>query len=231
MDIIPVIDLLHGQVVRARRGERHLYRPIESRLCSGSDPLTIVHALLELYPFESLYIADLDAIGGHGSHHAIIASLAQRYPQLNIWLDAGLQHPQQLKAWNDLNLNLVIGSEGLQSAQQYKNLAQALDPARTLLSLDFSANGFIGPPEMLRETSLWPACIIAMTLARVGSEQGPDFSLLRDLIQRAGNRKIIAAGGIRDQDDLQRLNQLGVAGALLASALHDGQINAEHLAQ
>lgn len=216
-------------MVRAKRGERHLYRPIESGLCSGSDPLAIVHALLELYPFKSLYIADLDAIQRRGSHHAIIKTICACHPQLNIWLDAGLQHPQQLDGWNDLKLDLVIGSEGLQSKHQYENLAHALDPAHMLLSLDFNKEGFIGSPVILTDTSQWPTRIIAMTLTRVGSQDGPDFSLLDRLIQHAGNRQIIAAGGIRDMHDLQRLRQLGVAGALLASALHDGRITAKHL--
>lgn len=231
MEIIPVIDLLHGQVVRAKRGERHLYRPIESTLCNGSDPLAIVHALLELYPFKSLYIADLNAIQGAGNHHAIIGTIRERYPQLHIWLDAGLQHPQQLEAWNDLPVELVIGSEGLQSGQQYESLVRALDPVRILLSLDFNKEGFIGSPAILSDTSHWPTRLIAMTLARVGSQEGPDTSLLEALIHRAGNRQIIAAGGIRNTDDLDHLRQIGAAGALLASALHDGQITAKHLAQ
>jgi phosphoribosylformimino-5-aminoimidazole carboxamide ribotide isomerase len=231
VDIIPVIDLLHGQVVRARHGERHLYRPIQSRLCDGSDALEIVHALLELYPFKTLYIADLDAIGGHGSHHATIQSICVRYPQLGIWLDAGLQHPQHLQAWHDLPLDLVIGSERLISARQLEALARKLGPARMLLSLDFGSKGFIGAPEILNDASLWPARLIAMTLTRVGSEQGPDFDILGELVRRAGNRQIIAAGGIRGRHDLETLEQIGVTGALVASALHDGHLTTEHLAQ
>ena len=231
MEIIPVIDLLHGQVVRAKHGERHLYRPIESRLCSGSDPLEIVNALLELYPFKSLYIADLDAIQGHGNHHAIIKTIGARHPKLSILLDAGLQYPQQLDGWSDLTLDMVIGSEGLQSALQYQDLADALDPAQMVLSLDFSKEGFIGAPDILSDISRWPTRIITMTLALVGSHAGPDFSRLSELIQRAGNRQVIAAGGIRDMHDLQRLSQLGVTGALIASALHDGHITSKHFAQ
>ena len=44
MILIPVIDLMHGQVVRAVRGDRHAYRPIVSALCDGSDPVTVARA-------------------------------------------------------------------------------------------------------------------------------------------------------------------------------------------
>ncbi len=39
MILIPVIDLMQGQVVRAVRGDRGSYRPIVSGLCAGSDPV------------------------------------------------------------------------------------------------------------------------------------------------------------------------------------------------
>jgi phosphoribosylformimino-5-aminoimidazole carboxamide ribotide isomerase len=42
--------------------------------------------------------------------------------------------------------------------------------------------------------------------------------------------EVIAGGGVRDLEDLQRLRGCGVAGVLVASALHDGPLRAEHLA-
>ena len=45
MNLIPVIDLMRGQVVRAHRGARGSYRPIESRLCASSDPITVARVL------------------------------------------------------------------------------------------------------------------------------------------------------------------------------------------
>lgn len=193
--------------------------------------MTIVNALLELYPFKSLYIADLDAIQGKGNHHEIIRALCLQHPQMNIWLDAGLQYPLQMEQWGCLKLDLIIGSEGMQSRNQYVKLARLLDPAQMILSLDFNNEGFIGAPEILGDTTRWPTRLIAMSLSRVGSQEGPDVKLLKELIKRMGQRQIIAAGGIRDMHDLQSLKQLGVSGALLASALHDGAITGKQLKQ
>ncbi|HET9642558.1 MAG TPA: hypothetical protein VFP68_04185, partial [Burkholderiaceae bacterium] len=44
--VIPVLDLRHGQVVRAVRGERSSYRPIVTPLAQGSEPCDIARALL-----------------------------------------------------------------------------------------------------------------------------------------------------------------------------------------
>jgi uncharacterized protein related to proFAR isomerase len=75
IDIVPVIDLLGGQVVHAKRGERDRYRPIESALTAGSALQDIVAALLALHPFRACYVADLAAIRGTGDHRATVAVL------------------------------------------------------------------------------------------------------------------------------------------------------------
>lgn len=63
MQLIPVIDLMAGQVVRGVRGERSAYRPIRSSLCESSAPLALAPRLLERAASDTLYIADLDEIG------------------------------------------------------------------------------------------------------------------------------------------------------------------------
>ena len=62
MQIIPVIDLLGGQVVRGIGGRRSEYRPIESQLVAGSDPGAIATAFVEHFGATTCYVADLDAI-------------------------------------------------------------------------------------------------------------------------------------------------------------------------
>jgi phosphoribosylformimino-5-aminoimidazole carboxamide ribotide isomerase len=48
--VIPVLDLMGGEVVRAQRGERASYRPIVTPLAGGSDPVDIARALLARCP-------------------------------------------------------------------------------------------------------------------------------------------------------------------------------------
>ena len=50
-------------------------------------------------------------------------------------------------------------------------------------------------------------------------------SRLENTRSLATDRHIYAAGGVRNEKDLARLENIGVAGVLLASALHDGSIN------
>ncbi len=106
-----------------------------------------------------------------------------------------------------------------------------LDPdGDFILSLDFDANGFRGPPELLETPNLWPGTIIVMTLDRVGEDRGPDLDRLRDIIASAEGRRVIAAGGVRHRADLKALAEASAAGVLIASALHDQRIGQKEIA-
>jgi phosphoribosylformimino-5-aminoimidazole carboxamide ribotide isomerase len=229
MNIIPVIDLLEHNVVHAKRGERQHYRPIESGLCESSDPLAITQALLELYPFDTLYIADLNAIQGKPAHVDEIALIRQHYPHLDIWLDAGFNHPRDLMPWCGMEVTPVFGSESLVDMASYHAMTQ--EDVAHVLSLDFRGDHYQGPDALLNAPDLWPEHVIGMTLAQVGSNQGPDLERVKQLISMAPHGKMYAAGGIRHVADLEQLQKQGIAGALVASALHSGQINRHDMAR
>jgi phosphoribosylformimino-5-aminoimidazole carboxamide ribotide isomerase len=210
-------------------GERSRYQPVRSQLCASSDPLEIACALLGLYPFKTIYIADLDAIQGLGDNLARITLLHEHFPDVELWLDAGICHPEQLFTVRRRGLNCVIGSERLESLPQYAQLGAIQPESEMILSLDFNADGFMGPKELLLNPDLWPSKLICMTVSRVGSYQGPDLEALSTLSKRIGQRQLYAAGGIRDIHDLQTARQLGVKGVLLASSLHDNRISATQI--
>lgn len=227
MDVVPVIDLMDGAVVHARRGERGAYRPIRSGLVEGSGPLAIAAALMRLAPFRKLYVADLDAIrGGRGHDHAV-AALVASYPDAEIWVDRGETDLDALAERREAREGTsVIGTESFEDS---RTLGHALAASRGLLSLDHDAAGPIGPAEVHRDPSHWPGRVIVMTLARVGAGDGPDLDRLREIVAMGGSREVYAAGGVRDARDLVALEEIGVAGVLVASALHDGQLTPDDL--
>lgn len=214
---------MNGHVVRARRGERHLYRPLRCRLCDDSDPFAVLEALRAMYPFSSVYVADLDAIQGHGDHGVLIHKLCTCYPSITFWVDQGpLRYPGP---WRN-----VLGSESLSEIMPLCRKARGQAP---LLSLDFRGSQFQGPPELWRRKDLWPRDIIVMQLRRVGSGLGPDLPLLHRLRtsmgRRAGTMRLYAAGGVRDLADLGRLRRTGAAGVLLAGVLYDAVLDTPSL--
>ncbi len=185
---------------------------------------------MRLHRFRRLYVADLDAICGHGDNTRCVRDISHRYPYLKIWLDNGLQpYPMPHRASHQC-VQPVVGSESLSDAR-LRELSAALRSANApVLSLDFQHDAFLGPPALLADAGLWPTRVIAMALARVGSGVGPDLQRLRALAARSPHATWYAGGGVRHSRDLRDLEHAGVHGALLASALHDGVIGAETLA-
>jgi phosphoribosylformimino-5-aminoimidazole carboxamide ribotide isomerase len=247
MQVIPVLDLLDGHVVRAVRGERAAYRPIQSRLTAGSEPLAIARALLAASGARTLYVADLGAILQRGAHAAQLAALRAALPGIELWLDAGFADYASMRTLFDhidaidtidtigqrddhrAHLNLatlvpVFGTESLRDVHALQSAQTAgLSP---ILSLDHRAGQLLTAAELERSPAWWPSRVIAMTLDQVGSYAGPDLGTFERIrASAAAHTTVIGAGGIRNRDDLTAAASTDASAWLVASALHDRQIS------
>lgn len=229
IEVIPVIDLKGGVVVRARHGSRQSYAPIVTPLAKTSAPLDIVAGFLTIYPFRTIYVADLDRIESRGSHDQTIAALNMAFPDVAFWVDAGVRSGEEARSWlaRHKSAHLVLGSESLSSQNVPEELAT---DDRIVLSLDYRGDSFLGPKGLCDAPHLWPARVIVMTLARVGGDAGPDLDRLSATKRRAPNVTLYAAGGLRGVSDLVRLRQADIRGVLVASALHDSRLTGADLA-
>lgn len=185
--------------------------------------------MLRLYPFRTLYLADLDAIMGRPAQLAIVWNLRQRFPGIELWLDQG-RPDTGASLWPPLPPDCVpvLGSESL-NATDLPELAHS--PKEFILSLDFREDRLLGPERLATEPTLWPKSLILMNLCRVGSGTGPAFEQLQRFRETHPDRRFVAAGGVRDPGDLARLKDLGAAAVLVASALHTGSIDDKTLRQ
>ncbi|WP_233836364.1 HisA/HisF-related TIM barrel protein [Paraburkholderia sp. ZP32-5] len=241
MQVIPVIDLLDGHVVRAVRGERSAYRPIQSRLAASSEPLAIAAALLEASGASTLYIADLGAILRHGAHASTLAAVRAALPGVELWLDAGFTDYASMRALFDridahgdahaptapqlATLVPIFGTESLRDIDALR--ASQADGLAPILSLDHRAGQLLTAAELDPSSAWWPSRVIAMTLDQVGSYAGPDLASFERIRSRAAaHTTVIGAGGIRNRDDMAAAARTGATAWLVASALHDRHIDA-----
>ena len=214
--------------MHARRGQRDSYLPLSSRLCASCEPAEVIAGLLRLHGFSTVYLADLDAIRGRGNQTAVIQALRRQFPDIALWVDPGIDTRARYAAWQEAAPGSVpvVGSETLAEAGL---LADTLN-TDGILSLDFSGDTLLGPPDLLESPERWPRRVMVMCLDRVGTDAGPDTERLQQLQHLAPGSRLYAAGGVRDLDDLLRLQQVGLSGAVLASALHDGRIGPAQIA-
>lgn len=224
MQIIPVIDVLKGQVVLAQGGPRSEYPLLMSVLSKATEPAAVISDLLTFYAFKIIYIADLDSIEGAPLNRGFYQQLAEQFPDLRIWLDAGIRKAQHLKKSPPAaNIRWVAGSETLPCVYA----AAELD--NWILSLDFRDGQLLGDDRWLADKAVWPAQVIVMDLDAVGRNSGPGYARLKPLIETHPQQQWIASGGIRNSQDLQKLAAMGIESVLLASALHKGNITAADL--
>ncbi len=218
--IVPVIDIMDGLAVHARRGQRDQYRPVQSVLSADAVPESLANGMVGLHRFPQIYVADLNAIMGKGGQHDVISTLT---PHAEIWLDQGISTPDQAKNRNDVTF--VVGSESLPDVSAWSALKALVPDTRLILSLDFDPAGNLkGPSQLWQTAELWPSRVIVMILDRVGSGGGPDLDRLMQAQSKSDAAQIYAAGGVRNMADVTTLTTHGLSGALIATALHDGTL-------
>ena len=239
--LIPVVDVMHGRAVRAVGGRREDYQPIACPFTSSRNAHDVANALIQLVGTDELYVADLDAITGKSTASSAVEAILANC-LVPIWLDAGFGRDGVFDLPSNPNARPVVGSE---TCRRPKVLSQALaetcvEPhARPVaFSIDLKAGhllgdwqswGLAGPHDVLnlarRVIEMGVQTLIVLDLARVGSGSGAGTEpLLRAIRNEFPEIDLIAGGGVRGWDDVERLGEAGATGVLVASALHDGTL-------
>jgi phosphoribosylformimino-5-aminoimidazole carboxamide ribotide isomerase len=247
MRVIPVIDLMNDQVVHAVAGQRSEYRPIKSLIAVDSRPRTVAQAFVQRFGFDTVYVADLDAILGDRPNVSTWDEIHRA--GLKLLLDAGTGTPQAYADVSNrleerkIDATLVIPLERLRDP--FDDLWWNDDPGMqrpTIFSLDL-INGV--PSHQIAEwrhlsaleivAAEYDLCcrdFLVLDLADVGTNGGTrTLELCKQIRQSFELRQLIAGGGVRNLADLKALAAAGCNAALVASALHDGRLTPADLSQ
>ena len=66
-------------------------------------------------------------------------------------------------------------------------------------------------------------------ISRNGLLEGPAFDLYEQMTEKFPNVQILAAGGVRNVDDIERLNELGIFAVIIGKAFYEGVLNLKDL--
>ena len=234
IEIIPVLDLMRGQVVRGVAGQRASYRPVSSCLVDSADPLEVADSFLNQLGLRRIYLADLDAIQHDQPAWTTIEKLAADGRRLLV--DAGLRDVARARRLVELGVESVVaGLETLTGPKLIEELVEAIGGEHLVFSLDMTAGTPMTDPAAWRDSTpvgLAKAAIdagvermIVLDLAGVGTGGGPPtLDLCHQIRSRHDGIELITGGGIRDQHDITAAAAAGVDAVLVASALHDGSL-------
>jgi phosphoribosylformimino-5-aminoimidazole carboxamide ribotide isomerase len=238
--IIPVLDVMGGQVVRAIGGRREQYQPVMSKLTTSCAPVDVLTALVEQAKAFEVYIADLDAITGNGRLSPILGNLIEQTQSRQVfWIDVGLRSRESLMClpyrpdvWPVIAFETAgpeAATEMIDSRAKDDEFAFSLDLRDGELLGDWRAWGLRDKGDGLglarRVVDLGVRTLIVLDLARVGTGTGAGTEPLLNAIRNEfPTIDLIAGGGVKDWTDIDRLGAAGADAVLIASALHDGTI-------
>jgi phosphoribosylformimino-5-aminoimidazole carboxamide ribotide isomerase len=231
--IVFVLDIYNGIAVHARGGDRKNYQAVHlsSQVCETSSPCGIIEAL---NPRE-VYIADLNLLQGEGENKANIDELKSLSSTSNVMLDAGVDRQEDADKWLRIADTLVLGTETA-SMDVIRNLAGRY-PGRISVSIDRKNGQLLSKSsdipenpdraiEMLNDLPLKD--IIYLDLDRVGTSSGMDIDMLSHLA-KISRHPLLLGGGVRDMADIAELENAGISGALVATAVHKQVIPVKQL--
>jgi phosphoribosylformimino-5-aminoimidazole carboxamide ribotide isomerase len=66
-------------------------------------------------------------------------------------------------------------------------------------------------------------------ISRDGVLEGPAFSFYEDIVKKFPDLKVLASGGVRGVDDIQRLNDIGIFAVIFGKAYYEGVLQLKDL--
>jgi len=218
-----VLDILNGAVVHAFRGERNRYEPIASysKIVSSCEPLDILH---ELHPRE-VYVADLDQITGRGENLEIIEKISAMAKTM---ADTGASKASDLDRL-PASVCPILGTETaslrlMEKLSMQREIVVSLDMKNRKVLASEASLAAQTPLQFLQRLNQLPlAGVILLELNLVGTSSGLDRAFLEQAMT-VSDHPLILGGGVKDEEDLRALEEMGFSGALVATAVHNGSI-------
>ncbi len=233
--IIFVLDIFNQTIVHAQGGTRSEYKPIHfsSHICNTSDATQIVDTVK---PAE-VYIADLnllEKIGKREKNFDVIQAVSE---SAKVMLDPGVTSVSETEDVMEIVQTVILGTE-TSSLETIKE-ASSLYPGRISVSIDKKHGKILTkdpnmPDDPFKIVEILNDCdladIIILDLDRVGTTSGVDSQFLSNIVS-ISDHNVLLGGGVRNVEDIEILEGIGVKGALVATALHNGSIPLEMVRQ
>ena len=198
--VIPAVDVVGVEAVRLRRGS---FAEVVAR---AGDPEALVARYAEARP-PLVHVVDLDGARSGAIRPELVARLADAATPVPIQASGGVRSLADAGALGERLAVAVDARAGKVAAHGWER------------DSDLS-------PEDLAERCAGAGVrrLLCTAIERDGTLAGPDLALLERVRDRFGPA-VLAAGGIRSEDDLDALAALGLEGAVVGRALLEGAVH------
>jgi phosphoribosylformimino-5-aminoimidazole carboxamide ribotide isomerase len=222
--LIPSIDLQNGRVVQLVQGER---------LAWSTDDLDGWIARFTRFPIVQLI--DLDAAMGVGANRDLVRYVCERLP---CQVGGGIRSVESAQAMLDAGARRVIAGSALFSAtgvdvEAAMSLSEAVGRDRLIAAVDsrggrvavrgWKATIDLSVNDAIAALEPYVGGYLATFIDGEGLMGGIDMDAAAAL-RGSTTRPMIAAGGIRSQDEVNRLDALGLD-AVVGMAIYTGRFD------
>lgn len=226
--LIPSIDLMNGRVVQLVQGEK---------LALESDDLDGWIARFSTYPLVQLI--DLDAAMGRGDNGALVRRVCERLP---CQVGGGVRTPERAgQLLNEFGARrVVLGSslfdidrvrldraEAFAEVAALDQLVAAVDSRGGVVTIHgWKTMTAIRAVDAVQALSPYVGRFLYTHVDTEGTMQGLAMEAVQEVAEAAAPRPIIAAGGIRSMEEVERLDGLGID-AVVGMAIYTGAIGGQ----
>ena len=228
MLIYPAIDLKDKSCVRLEQG---VY---EKMTVYEKDPVKVAKRW-EAMGAEVLHLVDLDgARDGKRINESVVKEIVESI-NIPVELGGGIRDEEGIKTILDLGVSqVIVGTAAVKNPDWIRSMIKKYGK-KIIVSIDAS-KGFLATDgweeisqvkavDYIKELESYGLNRIVYTdIAKDGMLSGPNFDIYKDLI---GNTsiEIIASGGVTTLEDVKRLKEMGLYGAIVGKALYDGKLD------
>lgn len=232
MIIIPSIDIKDGNCVRLTQGDfsrvsQYPLKPEEVAFRFFEDGASVLH-LVDLNGAKFGKISQIDCI----------KTIRKVFKQV-MQVGGGIRDDDDIDTLLNIGVNrVVIGSSAVLNIEITTKWLEKHGSDVIVLALDFRLEDsvpYLAVKGWQKQTqkSLWDVLDIYPAVSRVlctdinkdGMGNGPNLEFYREIKKRYPNLKVQSSGGISSMEDILKLKELDLDGAIVGKALHDNKLN------
>lgn len=229
MQLYPAIDMKNGQCVRLRQGA---FKDITIY----SDAPEKVAAHWQEKGASFLHLVDLDgALAGYSVNEEVIRRIADTV-SIPIEIGGGIRSKEAVERMLDLGVRrVIIGTKAAEHPEFLRDMVRTFGEEAIVAGVD-AKDGMVAVEGWEKVSSLTASdlCltmkeygvrhIVYTDISRDGMLSGPNVEATRKLTEETG-LDIIASGGVSCMEDLKRLHEAGIRGAIIGKALYENRID------
>lgn len=234
MQILPAIDIKEGQAVRLFKGDFNQKTVVNPDVIGQSK-------IFAQAGIDFIHVVDLDgALDGRATNRDLIAKL-KKESGLGVEVGGGIRTLEQIEDYLAVGIDhVIIGSMAVKNPDFVKAALEKFGSDKIVVGID-AKNGMVATEGWL-ETSNVDYISLAKAMEKIGvtlfvytdvdrdgTLTGPNFEHYERLVAELTTAKVIASGGIAEQSDLVKLQEIGVAGTIVGKAYYNGNISLEEL--